>query len=299
MKPIIDIVQVLISNPIGCVLLSIGLLIVSKVLRILIVDGLNAMFTIIARYFIRLNVWNAAKAVCISFTFFVFGGQISDTLQGFEQTQINPVYQFEGTPEQTDAIRKFEAAIQKKVGSSDFAVIQKYCRIAADTLGCDLLSIYAVALSECGLNPYAVHRDGCAAGWTQLTRSGCIDLKMDGHPVTLETAKQACKNRDIQYIMRSALAYWIDRAKGQKVAGLRNFYMLVFAPGFVGCSPDAVLYAGADNPNYFMNKTFDGYVVDDKERIVRLNRFVDYKITAREVELHVTRKMVNFLKSDD
>lgn len=298
MKPLIDIIQVLISNPIGCVLLSISLLIVGKVLRILIVDGLNATFAVIARYFIRLSVWNAFKAVFMALAFIVFGGQISDALQGFEQTQINPVYQFEGTPEQADAVRKFETAIQKKVGSADFAVIQKYCRIAADTLGCDLLSIYAVALSECGLNPYAVHRDGCAAGWTQLTRSGCIDLKMDGQPVTLETAKQACKSRDIQYIMRSALAYWIDRAKGQKVVGLRNFYMLVFAPGFVGCSPDAVLYSGADNPNYYMNKTFDGYTVDNKERIVRLNRFIDYKITAREVELHVTKKMVNFLKEN-
>lgn len=299
MKPLIDIAQILLTNPIYCTLAAIGLLVVGKMFRVLLSDGVKAFNLIVARYFIRLSITNALAAVFVALVLIIKGAAINDYLQQFEQTQLNPVYQFEGTPEQADAVQKFETAIQKKVGSADFSVVQKYCQIAADTLGCDLLSIYAVALSECGLNPYEIHPLGCAAGWTQLTGNGCTGLKLDGQPVTLPTVKNACKNRDIEYIMQTALAYWIDRAKGQKVAGLRNFYMLVFAPGFVGCSPDAVLYEGANNPNYYRNKVFDGYAVDEKERIVRLNKFMDNRITAREVEIHVTKKMVNFLKSKD
>jgi hypothetical protein len=295
MKPLLDIAQILMSNPIGCVLLSVGLLIVGKFCLVLACDGLVLLHKGVARYFIRLNTWNASKAVFLALVFMFQGHRIGNFLQEFEQTSVNPVYRFE-TPEQADAVRTFELVIQKRVGSADFAVIQKYCRLAADTLGCDMLSIYAVALSECGLNPYAVHRKGCAAGWTQLTGAGCKGLILDGKAVTLASVKQACNGRYITYIMRTALAYWIDRANGRKVSGLKDFYMLIFAPAFIGCSPDAVLYEGKGNPNYYENAIFDGYTVDGSERIVRKSSRIDYRITAMEVELHVTRKMIDFLK---
>jgi hypothetical protein len=57
-----------------------------------------------------------------------------------------------------------------------------------------------------------------------------------------------------------------------------------------------VLYEGKGNANYYENAIFDGYTVDGSERIVRKSSRIDYRITALEVELHVTRKMIDFLK---
>lgn len=276
-------------------MLAIIILVGVKIVRILAVDSARVIYGLFARYFIRLTLWNALKAVFVGFSLVIFSPQLSDVLQGFEQTKLNPVYRFE-TADEKDAVLKFETAIQKNIGAAQFETVRKYCVMAADSLGCSLLDIYAVALSECGLNPYAIHRKGCAAGFTQLTNAGCAGLQLNGEPVTLEKVKQACKNRDIQYIMETAFIYWIDRAKGRKCVDLRDFYMLVFAPAFVGCKSDAVLYSGAENPKYYMNEVFDGYFIDSNDRICRLNKYKDYQITAGEVELHVTRKKIEFLK---
>jgi hypothetical protein len=73
--------------------------------------------------------------------------------------------------------------------------------------------------------------------------------------------------------------------------------MCVFAPAFVGASPDAVLYEGYNNPAYYHNSGFDGYkVVNGK--IVRLESYKDGRITVGEVALHLAKKESLFLKQD-
>lgn len=298
MKQIIDIIQVLLNHPFGCVALSMCVILLAKIIRIGLGDSMVFVKYVLGRYFIKPNKTNGFSAVIMSFVFIVFSSEISDALQSYEQTEINPVFSFEAPEKETDeTVKAFENEIKKQVGTIDFETVQKYCKMAADTLGCHITDIYSVALSECALNPYSIHKKGVAAGWTQLTAAGCKNLYLNGESVTLENVKYACQNKNIDYVMQTAFAYWVNRANGRKCSGMRDFYMLVFAPAFVGCSENAVLYEGANNPSYYMNNGFDGYITDNLGRIIRLNKYKDYRITAKEVELHVQKKVIQFLKT--
>lgn len=296
MDSIINLIQIAIKHPIGVTLAAIALLMAVKFTWVLLSDIGRIGKAFLFRYTIRPTFANGVIACVIGIVLSVFRNDVSDYLQAFEQTALNPVYQFEYTPDDAQAVRILEAEIQKKIGTEQFNTLKAHTLAVADSLGCNPLTVYQIALSECDLNPFVIRDDGVAAGWMQLTNNGCEGLKLDGSPVTMHIVKAACRAKNIDYIMRSSSAYLLDRANGKTITGMKDFYMLVFAPAFVGAADNVVLYQGYNNPSYYLNSGFDGYYLDSAGRICRLNKMKDGKITAGEVALHVQKKYINFIK---
>ena len=298
MKNILDLLQVIISSILGCTILAVVLMFVLKIMFTLPFDLLAWVVKSLKRYTPKIGVSFFVWAVVLSLGLFALNTQISDVLQSFEQKEINPIYTFEYSENDAGDLAAFENTIQRNVSQSDFEILKKGVYSIADTLGCTPLIVYQVALSECALNPFAVHPLGCAAGWMQLTASGCSGLVLDGQSVTMTTVKAACENRDMSYIIRASNLYLLDRAKGKKIITVTDFYLLVFAPAFVGRNFESVLYEGYKNPSYYLNDGLDGYFVDGKGRIINLASHKDGRITVGELSLHVKRKTLYFLKKE-
>jgi hypothetical protein len=194
-----------------------------------------------------------------------------------------PVYESDISPDaQTAAM---EAKLSRILSPSEFQTVQVWTQTTADSIGCNIADIYAVANCECGLNPYTVRRDGIAAGWIQFTSVG-----LQGVPgVSLPDVIRACRNRDAGKIMKWTHTYLTNAAAGRKCSRPVDVYLLVFAPSKMGAADNVVLYSGWNNPAYYLNKCIDGWAKYG-DRIVRQESLCDGRITVGELRLMLEYK---------
>ena len=291
MKPISDLIQIGISLPgalgfvaaVGLVLLVLQFAkSLSDVLR-----GVGIAFRWLRARFIRLSVRRMFFVCLAAVPVFFCSSRISATLQYFEQIAV-PAYVNGDTSER--ALVLYEAALDKTCDTWEAGVVKRRTREIAAKIGCSPLAIYEVAYSECGLDPFRIRTDGKAAGWIQFTVAGSVGI------TSLPEVKQACKNRDVKKMMEWTETYLVSRAKGKPMRDATDIYVCVFAPGFLGADDSQVLYEGWSNPNYYLNKIFDGYHIDHKGRIMRTDGAMDGKITIREMRLHLEAKKSRFLR---
>ena len=227
-------------------------------------------------------------AMCVpAFALFLFRDSAADGLQWMEYN-IYPVYDVSDTSQY--ALRVYEAELYKQVSSSEAETIKRRTREIAAKCGSTPLAIYEVAYSECGLNPFTIRKDGIAAGWIQFTSAGLVGLN-----ASLAQVKEACKRRDIGFVMDLTEAYLLDRAKGKAMPRAIDVYTCVFAPGYVGATDEQVLYEGVNNPAYYKNIGFDGYYTE-QGRIFYTKKARDGRITIKDVRLHLEAKKAWLLR---
>lgn len=229
--------------------------------------------------------------ICLSASFIIYISRplIHDGLQMLE----TPVYEGAYAKFSDDArSAAFEAELQKKVSPAEFAVIQTETAKTAALIGCKPSDIYAVAYSECGLNPFNIRKDGVAAGWIQFTSAGCGYVP----GLSLEKVKNMCHRRDINGMMQATAIYLQSASSGKQMTRPVDVYLAVFAPAFVGAGDHAILYAGRNNPAYYLNSGLDGWTVRPDGRIVNLHTMKDYSITVRELGLCLEARAQQILK---
>jgi hypothetical protein len=213
-------------------------------------------------------------------------GHVSGGIQYLEQSLINPAYIQSDTSYYLES--KFEDVIKKHTNEAQFLCVRDSTRALAKEIGCSPSDIYLVCLSECGLNPFAIRKDGVAAGWIQFTRVG-----LQGLGVSLEQVKQACHAKDAKEIMRLTGAYIRRAAAGRKLENATDFYMAVFAPGKLGVGMDGVLYSGYANPEYYLNAGLDGYFIESG-KVLHLPHRKDGKLTRRDLNAALEYKKSKF-----
>lgn len=198
---------------------------------------------------------NMAIAAMISVPVFFARGYISNEIQYIEQAYITPTYIVADSS--AWAVGCFEQELQKHCTPEQFRIVRDSTYALARDLGCDPLAIYEVALSECGMSPFAIRQDGIAAGWIQFTAAG-----LSGFGVSLSEVKNWCQKGDAESVMAMTGKYMRTWAKGQKVRTSADVYCIVFAPAKVGQN---VLYSGWNKPEYYMNKGLDGYRIEGRK----------------------------------
>lgn len=223
---------------------------------------------------------------------------LNDKWQYLEQVYLVPTYANTDTSAWT--LGCYESECRRWVSESEFRIIQQKMSEISAAIGCTPLSIYEVAYSECGLNPFAanvskVTGDTVAFGWIQFTNAGCKGLEVGGSPVTMSRVKSWGRSRNVAEMMEATKAYLVDRAKGRQLPTATDIYICVFAPGFLGCPDDQALYSLATWPKaYRENIGLDGYgIIDGK--VVKLQRFMDGKITRGDMTMHLVMKRSKFL----
>lgn len=186
----------------------------------------------------------------------------------------------------------FERELQRHVSASEFQVIQSATVQTAAKIGCKPSDIYAVAYSECGLDPFNVRGDKVAAGWIQFTSAGVGSTP----GLTLRRVIRACDRREVDSIMVWTDNYLMEavRTSGQLLTNAADVYLAVFAPAKIG--KRGVLYEGRNNPAYYLNSGIDGWVRQTDGRILRQQRAIDYKITDTELSLMLEYKAAKLLQ---
>jgi len=182
-------------------------------------------------------------------------------------------------------LRAAHAELRRQAGDYAAEKTIAWTRHTAEQLGCKEENIYAVALLECSLNPFRVRDDNVAAGWLQFTRAG-----LSGMGVSLEQVIAACRARDIDFIMSLSHKYLLRR-QAQANVNLNteiDVYLAVFAPALINAPPNRIIYAGKNNPAYYMNKGLDGWRLSRDGTIYK--QAPDGDITVEELYLAMTRK---------
>ena len=217
---------------------------------------------------------------------------LSDALQWAETHYLRPVYINTAPADSVALAALYEAEMRRHVTPEEFDLVRIWTDSTARRIGSTPAAIYQAAYLECGLNPFRIRDDGVAAGWIQFTKVGLAGLG-----ATLDEVVFACRTRDVQKIMRLTDEYLARKAASAPAgASLKNtidLYLAIFAPAHIGKGPDAVVYAGADNPAYYLNAGLDGWTLDGS-KIVRTKK--DGKITVREIWLVLERKKLLLLK---
>ena len=194
-----------------------------------------------------------------------------------------PVYESAiSTDAQTAA---FEAKLNRILSPSEFQIVQTVTKRTADSIGCNVADIYAVANCECDLNPYTIRTDGIAAGWIQFTTAGLGFVP----GIRLSDVVTACRNRDAGKIMDWTHRYLTAAANGKKCTRPVDVYLLTFAPAYMGAADDKVMYSGWANPSYYLNKGIDGWAKSG-DRIIRQEQLCDGRITVGELRLMMEYK---------
>ena len=291
MKPASDTIQIALSLP-GPLRLLAALVIVLLLLRFmsLVSDALKLarIFAIwLFRGIFPMSTARLLLALILAAILCVLAGPVSDGLQWLEQV-VEPAYVTGDTS--AHALAVYEAELSRHCDPYEAEIVKRRTREIAAKVGCTPLAIYEVAYSECGLDPFRIRDDGVAAGWIQFTAAGLPGILTEGKQTTLAQVKDACKRRDVARIMDWTEQYLVSRSKGIPLVDACGVYTCVFAPGFVGHPEERVLYAGFENPAYYMNSIFDGYYVDNAGRIMRSRKMQDGKITIAEMRLHLEAK---------
>lgn len=233
--------------------------------------------------------WKNLSVVAILGTMLWLGrGAVVDMLQEIEQIWF-PVYlnQYSNLNEE-HATALYETELSKVVDSYEYNIITRRTREIAVKIQSSPLAIYQCAHMECGLNPYTVRRDQVAAGWIQFTRIGLQGWTLNGKKVEFEQVLEACRQRNIAFIMDITEAYLIDKYERSGKKPLYNtidLYLALFAPALIGAPGDKVVYQNWDNPSYYLNKGLDGWYKSDENQIIRKNNACDGKISVWEMFL--------------
>lgn len=235
-----------------------------------------------------------AKVLVVSGGLFLFSAPLHCWLQSLEYTYFNPVTLYEArTISNEHAVSLYEARIRQHCDSYEFEIVKQWTAATAARINSTPQAIYEAALLECGLNPFRVRDDRVAAGWIQFTRAG-----LSGLDVSLDRVIQACRNREVEFIMDLTERYLVrkwERAGRPDMRNTIDLYLAIFAPAHIGAAPEKVVYAGFGNPAYELNSGLDGWTQDGQGRIVRgLRR--DGKITVWEIYLCLERKKALLLK---
>lgn len=231
---------------------------------------------------------HALQILLIGFLIYLNGETVSDGIQYVEQMVISPTYLQSDTSYYIES--RFEEVIKHHTNEAQFLTLRDSTRALAKEIGCSPSDIYLVAYSECGLNPFTVRKDGIAAGWIQFTRAG-----LQGLDRSLEDVRRSCEAKDAEEIMRLTGAYIRRAAAGKKIENATQFYCAVFAPGKLGAGMDDVLYAGFNNPEYYLNAGLDGYFVEN-EKVLYLPLRKDGKLTKRDLHAALEYKKAKFLR---
>lgn len=178
------------------------------------------------------------------------------------------------------------AELRSKVDAHTYERVMAWTDSTSKAIGCSVEDIMAVALLECGLNPFLIREDKVAAGWLQFTRVG-----LASHRVSLDRVMRACKEKDVEFIMSLSHLYLTQKANKSKkpVNTAIDVYLAVFAPSKIGADGKEVLYAGVNNPAYYMNSGLDGWELSSNGVIYR--SAMDGKITVEELYLAMMRKV--------
>lgn len=242
--------------------------------------------------FWRLRWW--AGVLAVSGILFLFLVPIHGFLQYLEYTYFNPVTLNESrTITDAHAVSLYEAGIKKHCDSYEFEIMKRRTAETAAKINSTPQAIYEAALLECGLNPFRVRDDRVAAGWIQFTRAG-----LSGLGVSMERVIQACRNREVEFVMDLTEQYLVRKWERAGKPDMRNtidLYLAIFAPAHIGAAPEKVVYAGFGNPAYELNAGLDGWTQDGQGRIVRGLR-LDGRITVWEIYLCLERKKALLLK---
>ena len=188
-------------------------------------------------------------------------------------------------------LKAAEVLLRENCGDGyTYEVVKEHVEQMAEEMGFRPENFYAVALVECGLNPFRVRDDGVAAGVIQFTRSGLEGLTMGDRAISLEMVKHACRVKDADFIMRLTHVYLkrkMQRAGWPTIAGDLDLYLAVFAPAHMGASRETKVYCGKSNPAYYLNSGLDGWRMGDGI-IYRGKK--DGCITVGEIELFINYK---------
>jgi hypothetical protein len=301
-KKIVDFIQYLLNQDtwfrwIACILLVYLLLQSLRIIRLV----LQFLFNFLKKTYRFTFIWGKRNLIIITVLgtlMWAFSSPLIDFLQDIEQRFFYPVFvhQFENlNAEHRTAI--FEAELDRTLDPYQKAVTIRRTREIAAKIRSTPLAIYEAAYLECGLKPFEVRSDGVAAGWIQFTRAGLKSLEYKGKAVTLEDVVQACRAKDIEFMMDLTEIYLVRKYERSGKIALNNtidLYLAIFAPAFIGASSDAVVYQGFENPSYYKNAGLDGwYIAKDaqgREQIFRKRAKRDGKITILEIFLAIEAK---------
>lgn len=296
MKLVSDLIQIALSLPaalgyIACVILVVVCLFLFRSAAMVATLAFKAA-RLLWKHVLRLRPTGVITALLIAVPVFLLRWQIIDALQYLEQN-VTPVYVSSDTS--IHALAVYEAELAKHCDPYESEIVKRRTREIAAKIGCSPLSIYEVAYSECGMNPFCIRADGIAAGWIQFTSAGMAGIG------TLADVKRACKRRDVAKIMDWTEAYFSSRAGGRRLGDATDVYVATFAPAYVGAGDGQVLYSGWKNPAYSLNSVFDGYYSeragDGQRQIFRRRAQMDGKITIGEMRLHLEAKKSALLKN--
>lgn len=270
-------------------LLHLALFFLSSFALITAVRAFFALFAAGAGALLRLLTWIARpSALFASFAlcaFFLLTKAPAEALLEFIATRfITPVrIQSHLTPSSASALR---SELREKVDAYTYEQVMRWTDSTARAIGCTTDAILMVALLECGLNPFRVRDDKVAAGWLQFTRAG-----LNAHGVSLERVIRACNEKDITFIMSLSHRYLVRKAQisAAPVSTAIDVYLAVFAPAKIGSSAQTVIYAGATNTAYYMNKGLDGWKLSPSGVIYRSK--MDGRITVEELYLCMMRRV--------
>lgn len=242
--------------------------------------------------------WSTAFWLCFgSCILWAFSTPLSDFIQEVEQRYLSPVYVGDYTPDSTGIIEIYERQIAEHCTGNQFNIVRDSTRAIAARIGSTPRAIYETALLECGLKWWRVRDDQVAAGWIQFTNAG-----LKGLGVSKQQVINACNSRSdaacsfIMALTGQYLARKAERMKeGATLLNTIDLYLAVFAPAHIGKVPDAVVYAGFNNPAYYKNSGLDGWWIESG-KILRSKSARDGKITIFEIWCALESKRARLVK---
>jgi len=276
-----------------CILLVFFILQLIRIIKLI----LRYVFKFIKESHRFIFVWGKRNLIIISILgtiLWLFSNPLIDFVQEIEQRFLSPVYINEfGNLSEEHLIAVYEEELARQVDPYHKKVIAQRTREIAAKINASPLPIYEAAYLECGLNPFTVRSDQVAAGWIQFTRAGLGGLRYQGKPVSFEDVLQACRSKDIVFMMDLTELYLVDkyqRAGRKPLNNTIDLYLALFAPALIGSESGRIIYQGYDNPSYYKNDGLDGWYVTGQKQILRKRTECDGKITIWEVFLALEAK---------
>ena len=288
MKNALDILQITLQTP-GLNYAAIAALILLLWILLNTVRATIKLSFAVAREILpKITVFRSVLIVILTIFAVQNATNISDYIQYWETkgeaVAVTEYKQF--STSKTVAI--FEAALRANTLPEEYNIITDSIEALRIEFGMDSLAAYQCMACECSMNPFIIRKDGVAAGIIQFTENGCKGLGFD-----LSAVKNWCEQRDAKRIMWATGQYLRSRANGKQVKTGLDFYMIVFAPGYLGKPPHQVLYNSGDA--YRLNAGMDGFCIQDGI-IVRHPSAVNGDITVNDVNLWMLYKSGQIIK---
>lgn len=308
MKPTLDLIQNLLPFSWGCIILALLSLLAWKAFWrgwFWIRFFASAIFRELRKWLPNLNplrggLWNWLLIWGATLLLQSFAPEISEQVQRFEQTFLNPVYFLTDTS--SAVVSAFESKLQSKLGPNEYALFVRRTAEIAQKCGSSPLSFYNVYESECGCNPYAVNvtpkGDTVAAGQIQFTRAGIDGLLLNGQTVTFRQVKDAVRAKRLAWLLDLQEVYMERARRGMILPRPCDVYTAVFIPSGLGGADSQVLAAArSQKPEYyFQNIGLDGYALTTSGKILNLASQRDGKITINDLALCLAYKQAQVVK---